>query len=92
MMLLCQSPVEACHDCDSATEWRHDVAMGASPWESGSKLSLSPSGATRNRAPRIHVAPLGLGHAGNANHGLAPVATACRPVGTESQVEEFQCH
>ncbi len=91
-MLLRKSPIESRHDCDSATEWRHYVAMGASPWESGSKLSRSPSGAAQNHGPQIHVAPLGLGHVGIANHGLAPVALACRPVGTESQVEDLQCH
>jgi len=88
----CDSTSDWPHDCDSATKRRHDVAMGVSPWDAGLNLRLSPSGATRNRAPRIHVAPLGLGHAGNANHGLAPVATACRPVGTESQVEDLKCH
>ena len=32
------------------------------------------------------VAPLGLlMHGAEPNHGLTPVATTCRPVGTESQ-------
>ena len=39
--------------------------------------------------PRIRHRPsitgLGLGHVGDANHGLTPVATTCRPFGTESQ-------
>ena len=33
----------------------------------------------------LPVAPLGLGNVSPVNHGLTPVATACRPVGTETQ-------
>ncbi len=51
----------------------------------GLNLRLSPSGATRNYGHRIPVAPSGLVHVGDANHGLAPMATTCRPVGTESR-------
>ena len=59
--------------------------MGVSPWNVAPNLRLSPDGATRNTAAEIPVAPLGLAHVWDANHGLTPVATTCRPVGTESQ-------
>ena len=81
----CDSTSDWPHDCDSATKWRHDVAMGVSPWKSGCRWRLSPSGATQDNGYRIHVAPSGLGDVGDAIHGLTPVATVCRPVGTESQ-------
>ena len=81
----CYSTSDWPHDCDTATKWRHDVAMGVSPWTVIPHLRLSPSGATRNNGQGIHVAPLGLSAVTNANHGLTPVATVCRPVGTESQ-------
>ena len=35
-----------------------------------------------------HVAPLGLGACRTVFHGLRPVATACRPVGTQRQLHE----
>jgi len=69
----------------SAATRRHVVAMGVSPWNADPKLRFSPNGATRGVARGIRVAPLGLGACRAANHGLTPVATACRPVGTESQ-------
>ena len=81
----CYSTSDWPHDCDSATKWRQGVAMGVSPWKSGCRWGLSPSGATQNHGHRIRVAPLGLGHVGDANHGLTPMATTCRPFGTESQ-------
>ena len=71
-------------DRDSATEWRQDVAMGVSPWYGIPILRLSPGGATQNHGRRIHVAPLGLRLFGDADHGLTPVATTYRPVGTKS--------
>jgi len=59
--------------------------MGASLWFRDGKLCLSPDGTTRGGAAGIHFAPLGLGACRDADHGLTPVATAYRPVGTESQ-------
>ena len=59
--------------------------MGVSPWNSGPKCALSPNGTTRIVAPRIPVALSGLNGVAYAHHGLTPVATACRPFGTESQ-------
>ncbi len=79
------SPWSAVRHCGSAAERRHDVAMGVSPWNAIPNLCLSPNGATRILAAEIPVAPLGLAHVWDANHGLTPVATTCRPVGTESQ-------
>ena len=79
------SPWSAVRHCGSAAERRNDVAMGVSPWNVAPNLRLSPDGATRILAARIPVAPLGLAHVWDANHGLTPVATTCRPVGTESQ-------
>jgi len=64
---------------------RHAVAMGVSPWNADPKLRFSPNGATRGVSRGIRVAPLGLGVCGAADHGLTPVATTCRPFGTESQ-------
>jgi hypothetical protein len=71
--------------CDSAAKRRQDVAMGVSPWYAVLKLRFSPNGATRIPARRIPVALSGLNGVMNAHHGLTPVATTCRPVGTESQ-------
>jgi len=59
--------------------------MGVSPWNADPKLRFSPNGATRGVSRGIRVAPLGLGVCGAADHGLTPVATTCRPFGTESQ-------
>ena len=59
--------------------------MGVSPWNVAPNLRLSPDGATRILVARIPVAPLGLAHVWDAYHGLTPVATTCRPAGTESQ-------
>ncbi len=73
------------HVCDSAATRRHVVAMGVSPWKTVPNLCFSPNGATRGVARGIRVAPLGLWACPDGNHGLTPVATACRPVGTESQ-------
>ena len=75
----------ATRQCDSAAKRRHDVAMGVSPWYAVPKSRLSPNGAPRILAPRIPVALSGLNGGMNAHHGLTPVATTCRPVGTESQ-------
>jgi hypothetical protein len=65
---------------------RQDVAMGASPWTASPQLAFSPEGTT---GASIHFAPLGLRtrrlpcfHGLAFNHGLAPIATTCRPVGT----------
>jgi hypothetical protein len=67
----------------AAAKRRNDVAMGASPWIAYRHHALSPNGTTGIGAAMVHVAPLGL-LAGRSprNHGLAPVATTCRPVGT----------
>ena len=59
--------------------------MGVSPWNVAPNLRLSPDGATRILAARIPVALSGLERVLNDYHGLTPVATTCRPVGTESQ-------
>jgi len=64
---------------------RYAVAMGESPWFRDGKLCLSPDGTTRGGASGIHFVPLGLGACRDADHGLTPMATAYRPVGTESQ-------
>ena len=69
----------------SAATRRHDVAMGVSPWNPVPSCDLSPDGTTRVIASRIPVALSGLNNASNACHGLAPVATTCRPSGTEMQ-------
>ena len=79
------SPWNVVRHCGSAAERRHDVAMGVSPWNAIPNLCLSPNGATRNTAAEIPVALSGLERVLNANHGLTPVATTCRPSGTESQ-------
>ena len=79
------SPWSALRHCGSAAERRNDVAMGVSPWNVAPNLRLSPDGATRILAARIPVALSGLERVLNDHHGLTPVATACRPVGTESQ-------
>ena len=63
---------------------RNDVAMGASPWKWNTcpKPPTSPNG---TKGTPSHVAPVGLLSCGsNRYHGLTPVATTCRPVGTES--------
>ena len=78
-------PYSRAASCDSAAERRHDVAMGVSPWTTVPTLRLSPKGATRGIAARIPVALSGLERVLNAHHGLTPVATACRPFGTETQ-------
>ena len=69
-----------------AAERRNVVAMGASPWNTYRHRMLSPNGTTGIGDAMFLVAPLGLlMHGAEPNHGLAPVATTCRPVGTESQ-------
>ena len=69
---------------------RQDVAMGASPWTSSPQLAFSPEGTT---GASFHSAPLGLRtgrlpcfHGLAFNHGLAPMATTCRPVGTQYRI------
>jgi|GEM_PF-3460040 len=69
----------------SAATRRYAVAMGVSPWLRDGKLCLSPDGTTRGGASGIHFVPLGLGACRDADHGLTPMATAYRPVRTESQ-------
>ena len=61
--------------------------MGVSPWNVDQRGVLSPNGTTRDVAPCVHVALSGLVHVADADHGLAPVATTCRPFGAESQRE-----
>jgi hypothetical protein len=58
--------------------------MGVSPWDAVPNLRLSRNGATGILAPRIPVALSGLNGGMNSDHGLTPVATTCRPVGTQS--------
>ena len=65
---------------------RQDVAMGASPWTASPQLAFSPEG---TKGASFHFAPLGLRtrrlpcfHGLTPDHGLAPMATTCRPVGT----------
>ena len=70
---------------DLAAERRQGVAMGVSPWNTVSNSRPSPSGAARDGVRGLPVAPLGLGAVSPDHHGLTPVATACRPVGTETQ-------
>ena len=82
-MMRSSSSAATRRHCSAATR-RHVVAMGVSPWIAF-RRGLSPEGTTRSDAPDIPVAPLGLGACWDAHHGLTPVATACRPVGTESQ-------
>ena len=68
-----------------AAERRHVVVMGASLWIVGVERELSPNGTTRIDGRKVPVAPLGLGTMGaSVNHGLAPVATTCRPFGTNA--------
>ena len=85
------SPWNATRAIRSAAERRQGVAMGASPWNAVQHGALSPNGTTRGVEPRIHVAPLGLCHVSRCHHGLTPVATACRPFGTESQAATRYC-
>gem|GEM_PF-1686957 len=79
---VCPNPSRAMR---LAATRRHVVAMGVSPWNADPKLRFSPNGATRGVLRGIPVAPLGLDVRAAADHGLTPVATACRPIGTESQ-------
>ena len=62
---------------------RHDVAMGVSPWVRETHRAASPEGTTCGEPIDGPVAPLGLGNRGRfVDHGLAPMATTCRPFGT----------
>ena len=66
-----------------ATKWRHDVAMGVSPWIANPHHTISPEGTTGNPTHPTHVAPSGLRDRFDIRiHGFAPVATTCRPFGT----------
>ena len=68
---------------------RHDVAMGVSPWIIETHRAASPEGTTCGEPIDGPVAPLGLGNRGRfVDHGLAPMATTCRPFGTETQFAE----
>ena len=59
--------------------------MGVSPWNTYPRDALSPNGTTGTGDAVYPVAPLGLVACGtHHHHGLTPVATTCRPVGTES--------
>ena len=70
-------------DAHPATKWRHDVAMGVSPWNRNPHSAISPEGTTGNQTRPIHVAPSGLrGQVDPHNHGFTPVATTSRPFGT----------
>ena len=56
--------------------------MGAS-WNRDRQRDVSPEGTIGTVAQSIHVAPSGLvDRVDQTNHGFAPVATACRPFGT----------
>jgi hypothetical protein len=60
---------------------RQDVAMGVSPWNAAPPLAQSPKGTT---GAMNHVAPSGLRKVRlPLSHGLTPMATTCRPVGTK---------
>ena len=66
-----------------AAKRRIDVAMVASPWNAYRNRVLSSEGTT---GTVFRVAPLGLRMGcWLRNHGLAPMATTCRPVGTIGQ-------
>ena len=75
---------------------RQDVAMGASPWTSSPQLSFTPE---ETKGASIHSAPLGLRtwrlprfHGLTHNHGLTPMATTCRPVGTFGDFQSTKMH
>ncbi len=72
--------------CGSATTWRNDVATGASPWNVFPPERMSPEGTAGDREAFPHVAPAGLRVVSHPRHGLAPVATTCRPCGTPERV------
>ncbi len=68
-----------------AAERRHVVAMGVSPWIVGNERELSPNGTTGIAGMQRPVAPLGLRWmCASVTHGLAPVATTCRPFVTKT--------
>ena len=68
---------------DSATKWRYDVAMGVSPWNRNPHDAVSREGTTGISTQPAHVAPSGLRNRIRSSiHGFAPVATTCRPFGT----------
>jgi len=69
----------------SAATRRNFVAMGVSPWTDERLRVSSPEGTT---GTSFHFAPLGLSRSDAfVAHGLAPVATTYRPVGTDSRGE-----
>jgi len=76
---VCKSP-----GCVSATEWRQVVATGASPWILFQKAFFSPSGTTGVSAALFMSSLRDSRSLFFSVHGLAPVATTCRPVGTTS--------
>jgi len=70
--------------CDSATKWRQVVATGANPWTLFKTAYFSPEGTTCDYAEGFLSSLQDSPSLFIAVHGLAPVATTCRPVRTES--------
>lgn len=67
-----------------ATKWRHAVAMSVSPWNRVQYQTKSPEGTIGTSKDATPVAPLGLcDRVRSRIHGFAPVATPCRPFGTD---------
>ena len=84
---VCKSP-----GCVSATEWRQVVATGASPWILFQTAFFSPSGTTGVSAALFMSSLRDSRSLFFSVHGLAPVATTCRPVGTTSHsFSQFLC-
>ncbi len=66
-----------------ATKWRQVVAMGVSPSIRNPPHPVSPEGTTGIETQPFPAAPSRLrARLGLGNHGFAPVATTCRPFGT----------
>lgn len=85
-MIVKRTPATECQTEFPATEWRHDVAMGVSPWNRNPHRAVSPEGTAGTVTPPTHVAPSGLcARSELPIHGLAPVATTCRPFGTNDE-------
>ncbi len=57
--------------------------MGVSPWKRNPRCAVSPEGTAGIETRPFPAAPSGLrARIGPRNHGLTPVATTCRPFGT----------
>ncbi len=67
--------------------------MGVSPWKHNPRRAVSPEGTTGIETQPFPVAPSGLrARVGLRNHGLTPVATTCRPFGTNGLTPEYAAH